>query len=184
MLAALTLMAAVSGCSGASPELPDEGSTGPSPAPSAAAGGCQQELTAALCVTASVNGRATHQGTSHADLGVATCAEWLGRDKNRLRFPAFFDDLDGVRFGFDAFVNDFKGAGTYGLESLSGIGMPFGVSAGKRFEAGPTSKARLTLAANGSGSITFDGFVDLADPEPQPGVESGAITFTCVDARL
>lgn len=187
MLAALALMAVVSGCSGASSEPAAEGAPsapGPSTGQSAAAAGCQQDLTAALCVTASVKGRATHQGTSKADLGVATCAEWLKRDKAKLRFPVFFDTLDGVDFGFDTFVTDFKGAGTYGKDSLSGIGMPFGVTAGKRFEEGSVSTVTLTLEANGSGTITFEDFVDLADPEPQPGVESGSITFTCVDARL
>lgn len=184
MLLALTLATVVCGCSGASPEPSAEGSAVPSSKSSEIPGACQQELTATLCVTATVSGRATHQGTSKADLGVATCAEWMKGDRTKLRFPVFFDKLDGVDFGLDAFVDDFKGAGTYGLESLSGVGMPFGVSAGKRFEAGRTSKATLTLAANGSGSLAFADFVDLADPEPQPGVESGTITFTCVDARL
>lgn len=187
ILATLALMTAISGCSGAGAE-PSEGTASdadpsirqdPAPAPS----GCQQDLTATLCVTASLEGRATHRGTSKADLGVSTCAEWMKGKENKLRFPIFFDNMDGVDFGFDTFVTAYKGEGTYGEESLSGIGMPFGVTAGKRFEAHSVSKVTLTLAANGSGSLTFADFVDLSDPEPQPGVESGSITFTCVDAR-
>lgn len=185
-LGLVALAVTIVGCSGSSSDpsggtqTQDGGATTP-----AATGACKPEFGAALCVKATVTGRVTHTGTTTAALAGTSCAEWMQGKDGRLRFPLFFENLDGAEFGFGSLVTDFKGAGTYPFDSLSGLGQGFTVTSERVFEGAGSSgsTATLTVAANGDGSLEFKDFIEIKDPEPRSPALSGSITWTCVDAK-
>lgn len=187
-LALATLVAAIAGCSGASPDAPSgSGPSGNAAAQdagsSATTGDCQPGLAAKLCVKATVDGRVTHTGTSKADLPDVSCAAWMQGKEGRLRFPVFFDKLDGAEFGFGSLIAKFAGPGTYSDDALSGMGMGFTVFSEREFEARDGSTATLTIDANGNGSLDFKDFIEIEDVEPRSPALSGHVTWTCVDGK-
>jgi hypothetical protein len=158
------------------------------------AGACGGEVyVATVCATVAVTGAASAEGSTAAPVGgavtadgPATCSSWAQGVDGDLELPLFLDGLeDGTAFGMESLVTDYGGPGTYGIDQLSGRGSDFTIVVGdERYQPDPegTSTAELTVADDGSGSLSASGFrVDdgsgtLSDPI------DAEVTWTCTDA--
>jgi hypothetical protein len=100
--------------------------------------------------------------------------------------PLFLDGTnDGTMFALESLVTDYRGPGTYGIDALSGEGTDFTIVVGDlRYQPHPegTSTAEITVADDGSGSLSASGFVvedgsgGVSDPI------DAEISWTCTDA--
>ena len=158
------------------------------------AAGAQQSCTAnflpVLCMKVAITGDATLSGPTSMAVNALTCADWASGitpgGKGKLEFRSEFTPIDGTQFALEGQVQGYQGPGFYEAESLAGWGSPFMVLVDQtRWENGvvdtaPTG-ASLKIAADGSGSLNFNGFIsDHAAPPPHKAI-SGNVTWTCVD---
>jgi hypothetical protein len=195
---AVTLLATLlAGCGGGSstPSASDAGgdASGGGSSEDAGASACGGEVYAAtVCATVAITGASEASGTAASPVGgaasadgPATCSSWAEGADDELVLPLFLDGLDdGTAFGMQSLVTDYAGPGTYPIDQLSGEGSDFTIVVGEeRYQPDPegTSTAELTVAADGSGSLTASGFkVDDGSGTLSAPIEA-EITWTCTD---
>lgn len=148
---------------------------------------------ATVCATVAITGASEASGTAASPVGgavsangPATCSSWAEGAEDELVLPLFLDGLDdGTAFGMQSLVTDYAGPGTYPIDQLSGKGSDFTIVVGEeRYQPDPegTSTAELTVAADGSGSLTASGFkVDDGSGTLSAPIDA-EITWTCADA--
>jgi hypothetical protein len=168
-----------------------------SPIPAAQAEtGCGGKDFPTLCMTVDIQGAAQLKGASTTAVLFQSCAEWADARANANGRQAIsflmseFTPVSGVAFGLIGFVQKYAGPGTYVDKALSSEGQNFAIQIGEQrwynhndFSKTP-AKATMTVAADGSGALTFSNFTLLnnkLDP-PFPST-AGTISWTCADPK-
>lgn len=151
---------------------------------------CTAGFLPVLCMKVTITGDATLSGPTSMAVNALTCADWASGitpgGKGKLEFRSEFTPIDGTQFALEGQVEGYQGPGFYEAESLAGWGSPFMVLVDQTrwenwvIDTAPAG-ASLKIAADGSGTLNFNGFItDHAAPPPHKAI-SGNVTWTCVD---
>jgi hypothetical protein len=139
-----------------------------------------------LKVAYEIKGAVTAKGTSDAVAAAFSCADWAaGRlkinDTPTIEFMTSFGDVGGNPFYLETVTKDYKGPGSYDGHVLP-LMVWIGGKGWRRWgsDAADFTKTKLTIAADGSGSIAFEGYTsDRTGDAPYPEI-SGTMSWTCV----
>ena len=169
-----------------------------SPIPAARAEtGCGGKDYPTLCMTVDIQGAAQLKGASTTAVLFKSSAEWADDRANANGRQAIsflmseFTPVSGVAFGLIGFVQKYAGPGTYVDKALSSEGQNFAIQISEQrwynhndFSKIP-AKATMTVAADGSGALTFANFTLLNNKLDLPFPSTaGTITWTFADPKI
>jgi hypothetical protein len=147
---------------------------------------CKTQSFATLCMTIDVSGTTSLKGTGDFVVAASDCASFARNDKSRtpgrLQFAPTLDTVGAApsgpaSFTMGAFVENYTGPGSYGLDKLSSPGGEWQVVVSDAtFTEVAGSTGSFVVKADGSGSFTFTGFENET-----AGQLSGLIAWTCAD---
>ena len=161
--------------------------TQPAPIEAAADAGCEEYFR--FCTHVQISGSLTADFTSGIGGNVPSCAEWAaGGDSRHLDLPMVqaFEQTPAVIVALTA-LGEYTGPGEYAMQHTKTGALPdmFPVlSIGERtFERGEGATAVAQVAADGSGTFTATGLVEVASmqnssPDPDAQVDL-TVTWTC-----
>lgn len=154
------------------------------------AGGCAPTAIATACLTFDLTGDVTLAATA-VPAGIPSalsCADWsaggnelAGPDRFSLPFPD--TAVDGKVVSVLATVAAYAGPGTYDLADLVGLGESIQLSIDDdAFESTASTTGTVVVAADGSGSLVFEGMARLGVGTDGPPALAGTVSWTCTEA--
>jgi hypothetical protein len=144
----------------------------------------------ALKVDFEIKGAIVAKGTTAVNIAAFSCADWAaGRPKINpkplIEFMLDFDiPVDGQPFYTETLTRDYKGPGTYDATVL-----PLRIwVGGKSWElwgkgSADNVRTKFTIAADGSGSIAFEGYTSDQSGDPPFAEISGSLSWTCANPK-
>lgn len=147
-------------------------------------------FTPAIKVDFEIKGAIDAKGTTSVNVAAFSCADWAaGRlqinEKPLIELMLTFDtSLKGHPFYTETLTRDFKGPGAYDGHVLP-LRIWIGGKSWERWGSGPADKAKtkFTIAADGSGSIAFDGYTSDRSGAPPFAEISGTLAWTCTNPK-
>ena len=153
------------------------------------AGAQVNNLSPAIKVDFDIKGATAAKGSTGANVFAFSCADWAaGRpkinDKPLIEFMTTFDPVNGNPFYLELLTRDYKGPGTYDGRVLP-LMIWIGGKGWNRWGSEPTdsAKTKFTIAADGSGSIAFEGYTSDRSGDPPFAEISGTLAWTCVNPK-
>lgn len=156
----------------------------------AATGGGACGAEKGMCITVEITGAATVAGSftsfmPGSDL-TASCASWLAGDDGELLLPgSLSEEIGGRDIGFVNRIGKYTGPGTYeGRSKIGSVDGAMHVDVDRK-QYGTTESARstvaATIAADGSGTVTFTDLAELTDSGDtgKKATISGRYSWTC-----
>ena len=144
-----------------------------------------------FCTTVEVSGAISAASTSGFGGNFGTCAEWAAEGEARiLEMPTILPMDGGVITVALTRLGAYTGPGEYTVVNTVNSGNPDNYPAldvdGRTFSNGEGTTAVITVAADGSGTVTATGLVELASPRvssPDPNARLDmTMTWTCQEA--
>ena len=141
-----------------------------------------------FCTAVQISGTVTAAATAGAGGNFGTCAEWAAGGAERiLELPFVLAAGDPPITVALTRLGSYTGPGQYEMAATTSSGNPDSFPAldvgGRTFSNGEGSAAVVTVAADGSGTITATGLVELASPQvasPDPNARVDfAMQWTC-----
>jgi hypothetical protein len=187
------VLTSVAGC-GAPPSAPtpeassSSGSESAGPAESSGStgdGACGSD--AGFCVTVSITGAVTLQGTAQA-LNLGTCADFVKNTRSTdgsLQFPGLLGEpIGGREVSSVNEISDYTGPGTYDKDKIRSVAGVIDVSIDNTpYQLDDATTAAAVINPDGSGSFTFTDLKEgeEGNPTAPKGTISGSFTWTCRD---
>lgn len=147
---------------------------------------------ARFCMTVEVSGAISAASTSTFGGSFGTCAEWAAAGEARiLEMPTVLPMNGGVITVALTRLGAYTGPGEYTVVNVVNTGNPDTYPAldvdGRTFSNGEGTTAVITVADDGSGTVTATGLVELASPRvssPDPNARLDmTMTWTCQEAN-
>ncbi|RLT44407.1 MAG: hypothetical protein DWI57_03315 [Chloroflexi bacterium] len=141
-----------------------------------------------FCTAVQISGAVTAEATAGAGGNFGTCDEWAAGGAARiLELPFVLAAGDPPVTVALTRLGSYTGAGQYEMAATTTSGNPDAFPAldvgGRTFSNGEGSAAVVTVAADGSGTITATGLVEIASPQvtsPDPDARVDfAMQWTC-----
>lgn len=158
----------------------------PSTAPQESGAGCEPFFR--FCVTSTLTGAVEATATAGMGGNVANCAAWAAPGEARiLELPMMQAAGESLITVALTRVGAYTGPGEYELAVVATQGMPDMfpaiAAAGRTFSHGDGSRAVVTIAADGSGSVAANDLVEIAsvqvtDPDPDARIDF-TMQWTC-----
>ena len=148
--------------------------------------GCEEYFL--FCVTSAVSGAVNAEATAGVGGSASSCAAWAeGGEPRILEMPFMIAAGDSKITVALTRISAYTGPGSYELTAVTDTGMPDMFPAieadGRTFSNGDGSTAVVTVAADGSGTVTATGLVEQAsvqvsNPDPDAKVDF-SMQWTC-----
>lgn len=142
-----------------------------------------------LKVAFDIAGAITAKGTSDALATGSICADWAaGRQKVNpkptIEFMTEFAPVGDQPFYLETVTRDYAGPGTYDGKVLP-LMIWIGGKGWNRWGSSASDHAatRLRIAPDGSGSITFEGYISDRTGDPSYKTIAGTLTWACVSPK-